>query len=369
MVKEVCWGCKKMRNDVELCATNDRLCQQCYRKNEEELAALQHGNDAASEGSKTTKKSSTKRMGKKTGKGALESLDDTNDEAISKPTTVEETDEIALLRQTIKLQQHEIKTLQDRLAYVLSYLGIDDLELEDAALESLNPSDHNNYDAEENNDESSGNNHNDAIHVTSDNAGCSASFETVSRENSHRQNNNKFQQSMIAAVYMDQSLKQHRQSSLIISGLAPSITTSDAEQFKLMCNVEFNIQPNVITTKRLGRQQQDKIQPLLVVLQQVDHAQQLIANARQLRRSQNDAVRAGVYINPNLTRAESEAAYRVRVQRQEASKRRSNQPVQQPQQSQSQGSTDQPRNDNIAMSPMTEAAGDVNNISTSGRRS
>jgi hypothetical protein len=158
---------------------------------------------------------------------------------------------------------------------------------------------------------------------------------------------------VIAAVYVDQLLKQRRQSSLIVSGLAPSTTTSDAEQFKSMCHAEFNVQPNVVTTKRLGRPQQDKIQPLLVVLQQVDHAQQLIASARQLRQSSNETVRARVYVNPNLTRAESEAAYRVRVQRREATKRRSSQPMQHPQQQQR--STNQSGN-NGTVRPLAEAA-------------
>jgi hypothetical protein len=143
------------------------------------------------------------------------------------------------------------------LAYELSYLGIDDLELEDAPIESSNRSDRINYSVDENNDESGENDNNDAIHVNSDDVGRSASFEVVSKKNRHRQNNNKFQQSMVAAVYVDQSLKQRRQSSLIVSGLAPSTTTSDAEQFKSMCDAEFNVQPNVVTTKRLGRPQQD----------------------------------------------------------------------------------------------------------------
>ena len=40
MVKGRCWKCKKLRNGVELCATDDRLCQSCFRKNEEELESL-----------------------------------------------------------------------------------------------------------------------------------------------------------------------------------------------------------------------------------------------------------------------------------------------------------------------------------------
>jgi hypothetical protein len=44
MVKERCWGCKKMCSGIELRATDDRLCPSCFRKNEDELVALRrHG--------------------------------------------------------------------------------------------------------------------------------------------------------------------------------------------------------------------------------------------------------------------------------------------------------------------------------------
>jgi hypothetical protein len=92
-----------------------------------------------------------------------------------------------------------------------------------------------------------------------------------------------------------------------VCGLAPSTATSDVEQFKSMCDGEFNIQPSVVTTERLERPQQGKIQPFSVVGQQVDHTQQLIACARRLRQSSNETVHARVDIKPNLTRAEAEA--------------------------------------------------------------
>ena len=40
MGKETCWTCKKVKNDVELRATEDRMCEYCYSKNEEALGAL-----------------------------------------------------------------------------------------------------------------------------------------------------------------------------------------------------------------------------------------------------------------------------------------------------------------------------------------
>jgi hypothetical protein len=54
----------------------------------------------------------------------------------------------------------------------------------------------------------------------------------VSFTQARQQQSSKFQQSMIAAVYVDQSLKQHRSKSLIVSGLAPSTTVCDVQQFK-----------------------------------------------------------------------------------------------------------------------------------------
>ena len=168
---------------------------------------------------------------------------------------------------------------------------------------------------------------------------------------------------MVAAVCVNQALKQHQQSSLIV----PSTMTSNVEheQFQSMCDAEFDIKPNVITTKRLGRPQMGKIQPLLVVVQQVDHTQQLIANARQLRQSSNETVRKRVYINPNLTRAEAEAAYRVRVQRREATKRRLDQPTQHLQQRQQ--NEDQSGN-NGTVRPSAETANVTNNSTASGWR-
>lgn len=52
--------------------------------------------------------------------------------------------------------------------------------------------------------------------------------------------------------------------------------------------------------------------------------QQLTANARQPRQSSNTRVREHVYANPNLTRAEAEAAYHARQQRRQLAQDRAN---------------------------------------------
>jgi hypothetical protein len=64
----------------------------------------------------------------------------------------------------------------------------------------------------------------------------------------------------------------------------------------------------------------------LVTLRQVDQAQQLIASARQLRQSTNPAVRDHIYINPNLTRAQAEAAYYMRLHRRKVAQNRADRP-------------------------------------------
>lgn len=73
---------------------------------------------------------------------------------------------------------------------------------------------------------------------------------------------------------------------------------------------KFDLQPDVA------------MQPLLIMLRQVDLAQQLTANARQLRQSSNTYVVEHVYVNPNLTRAK--AAYHARQQRRQLAQDRVN---------------------------------------------
>jgi hypothetical protein len=126
------------------------------------------------------------------------------------------------------------------------------------------------------------------------------------------------QQKLIAAVYVDQSEQKRRESSLIVFGLQESETQTDKLIFTNLCNEEFNVQPDIVITKRLGRAQSTKIRPLLIATRKTDQAQHLIAAAKQLRKSSNPTVRDNVYINRNLTKAEAEAAYYVRVQRRQA---------------------------------------------------
>ena len=135
------------------------------------------------------------------------------------------------------------------------------------------------------------------------------------------------QESLLTAVYIDQSNQKRRSSSLIVSGLQPNNSKSDRLLFSQLVLNEFGLQPDITYIKRLGQPLPEKTRPLLVALRSIDQTQQIINSARKLRQSQNSLVRDGVYINPNLTKAEAAAAYQLRSQRRQAVQRRAQQPT------------------------------------------
>jgi hypothetical protein len=87
---------------------------------------------------------------------------------------------------------------------------------------------------------------------------------------------------------------------------------------------ELDLRPDVIRTTRLGKHvpPEGKPKPLLVILHDVEQVRDLLASARLLRRSANSTIRERVYINPNLTKAEAEAAYQLREKRRQATQHR-----------------------------------------------
>jgi len=135
----------------------------------------------------------------------------------------------------------------------------------------------------------------------------------VSQSGQRRQTTLK--ESIVTAVYVDQSIKNSRSSTVIVTGLQPSHVTSDKLLFTNLCDTELGSKPSIVLTKRLGQSQPDRTQPLLVVLEDAKSAQQLIKSAKQLRSSTNAEVKAHVLLNPNLTKAEAEAAFLIREHR------------------------------------------------------
>jgi len=362
---ELCWNCKQQKHGVTLCA-EDRLCPECNEQTVKALAALlqaQTGTASGStavEGKQTrgrragpnaaanprsdgllsprasdthtpspkamapTKVANTKSQRKTTDKSSTSDVatnadpkteiteiakdqhlapqpasiingcacQDELEKLCQKTDTLQsaQIDSVEQLRVVIHQQELTIQTLQQQLSFVSSYLNI------------------------------SATDNNPCVQLSTNQSGEKSTINQIAPQ-SHppmkqtRRLVNDFRQSVATAVYIDQSERQRRQSNVVVSGLQPSQTVSDAELFKNLCFSELGIQPDIVKLKRLGNQHAKKVQPILIIMRQHAQAQQLISSAKQLRQSSDSAVRDHVYINPDLTRAEAEAAYQLRLQR------------------------------------------------------
>ena len=101
--------------------------------------------------------------------------------------------------------------------------------------------------------------------------------------------------------------------SIVVSGLEVQSGLSDVNNVMQLFSNEFNFQPKIIYCKRLGSSRNGHTQPLLVAFTSQHDASWFIANARQLRQSHQQQVREKVFINANLTKAQSREATSVDV--------------------------------------------------------
>jgi hypothetical protein len=318
-----------MRPDVTLAPSDDRLCRECYEENERQLQEIRKqaagevptsgkGRPARGNDKKSAKKPASKATTPDTAVGVVNVATDTVDNCdgaglavASRSAVIPCVDELSALRQLVQTQQEVINKLQSQLEFVLSYLDIKHTDKSAPGDAGGQP------------DQSSNKLQSTTVNNETSEDHCLWS-EVVSRTTKRPDT---FQQSAVTAVYVDQTIKKRHESSLIISGMQPAGTQSDASTFAALCNDEFQLQPCIAYTKRLGRPETGRIQPLLVVLKQRDQAQQLISSAKLLRRSANVAVRSSVFINPYMTRAEAAAAYQMRVQRRLSRQQRAHQNV------------------------------------------
>jgi hypothetical protein len=396
MVKERCWKCKKMRNDVELCA-DDRLCQPCFRRNEDELeSARKRSNTTVATRSscqadaivRTTDSTTTRRVEEDTAEPLTSNEthreDITTGRSLSSPLighqitkirwgdvdaagmsssieglttsstahrecvdtgkkTVTERQAAIQLTGEVEIEpipavpkddrsnnvacctavqchcqiqidylNHQVAALQRQLNFVLSYVGI--TEHPDSAtgddgrfITASCPRDSD----KKSDDIDSATNKPLFTEVLKYSA--ATVHHGVNQPGQRRQASLK--ESIVTAVYVDQSIKNSRASTVVVTGLQPSHATSDKSLFTNLCDMELGSKPSIVLTKRLGQSQPGRTQPLLVVLEDAKNAQQLIKSAKQLRSSTNAEVKAHVFINPNLTKAEAEAAFLIREHR------------------------------------------------------
>jgi len=122
---------------------------------------------------------------------------------------------------------------------------------------------------------------------------------------------------VLAAVHADLQLKQSRHCNIVVSGLPINSDLTDEQQFTELSYAEFNYTPAIIHTKRLGKKIVNRLQPLLVVLQDEEQAGLLLSFAKLLRNSSDEYTSRSIFISPHQTRAERQAAYEARVRRRE----------------------------------------------------
>ncbi len=121
--------------------------------------------------------------------------------------------------------------------------------------------------------------------------------------------------STITDLAKEMKLRDAKQLNVIVHGLPPA--PDDCAAFCTFVNKEFGLSPHIQSVKRLtgkapARDATGKPAPLLVVLRDADDRRILLKNAPKLRASTDAAVKASVYINPDLTQMERQEGFALR---------------------------------------------------------
>jgi hypothetical protein len=161
-------------------------------------------------------------------------------------------------------------------------------------------------------------------------------YASAARAKPGTQLSSQLRQAVVSAVYEDLHSKSARVNNIIVTGLPKLERTDDKETFLEMIAYEFNIKPTVKHCRRLGKAVTNKPQNLLVSLESAEDVKIILSGAKQLRSSQNDFIRANVFINADLTKAEAAVAYEERCRRRQQREERSSKQQQRQQQQQQQ---------------------------------
>ena len=353
-----------MRTDVEICATDDRLCQPCFRKNEEQLelvtekgrrkhtrscqksatsrSAVKRDDDATDQSTSTSTEAvqlgeycSEERQERQEntaasmspliepliehpstmGRPELEPMKANDDHAIDVDVVNgagNQCETVELLKQQVDSLQTIVLELKAQVEFLRPALDWTVQRVPsakpgsrpDARLSSQNSETHQ-ADIQLA----------DASHPVTNEL-----FSEVVRRRSNTQRVSR--DAVVAAVYVDQQRQTSRAANLVMSGLQPLPHTADATIMTDLCRTELDIIPDVVHCRRLGKITAGKVQPLLVVLRSAEQADNIMARAKNLRQSTHSVLREKVFINRHLTEAQARAAYELRCQRREATLRR-----------------------------------------------
>ena len=127
-----------------------------------------------------------------------------------------------------------------------------------------------------------------------------------------------FRTTVVSAVYHEQQAVRSKARNFIISGLPKSQTMTDEERVFEICRRDLRVTPDIKQCRRLGLEMPGREQKLLVITANENQASSVIARAKFLRQSSELLIRKQAFINADLTKAESKAAYESRQRRREA---------------------------------------------------
>ena len=185
--------------------------------------------------------------------------------------------------------QNLVNTLQNKVEFLLSFLGVNDSAPPVAASHS--------------------NDSNTNVHSL-------PSYATVAANGLHKLQG-PVRNAVLTAVYSDLQARDSMKNNVVVCGLPPNTDQSDV-LFAALCHQHLGFSdgaPTVARTTRLGRPSSDRVQPLLVALTNQEDKNYLLNIAKNLRKSTDIFVRNNVYISPQQTRAERQAAYESRCRR------------------------------------------------------
>jgi hypothetical protein len=127
-----------------------------------------------------------------------------------------------------------------------------------------------------------------------------------------------FRTTVASVVYREQQVVRSKARNFIISGLPISQTMTDEERVSEICRRDLRVTPDIKKCQRLGLEMPGREQKLLVITANESQASSVMTRAKFLRQSSELLIRKQVFINADLTKAESKAAYESRQRRREA---------------------------------------------------
>ena len=242
-------------------------------------------------------------------------------QAVATPTAADD-DSLNLSRKVDELsceverQRNIINLLTQRLSFMQSMFGIEDGVLQNGFASPPTQSGNDKQDF----DMSASHAHADT--VTADPDGAVYSADRATRNPSPKDS---FRSAVLSAVYSERHTSDTRAKNFVVSGLPVNSDVDDKTAVEQLCQTEMNIRPNIRSCRRLGKRVEGKVQSVLVSVYTVDEASSVISNAKQLRKSNDSLVKGQVFINADLTKAQSAAAYELRCQRRKKLQDRMNQ--------------------------------------------